>query len=246
MFDSLLSLSFPASFVAGVVTVFLPCTYPLCLGYLALIAGDTAKGNTLAVVRMTLWFFLGFAFVYTLLGSAVGLFGQFTATTVFLAGAQSFLIFFGGVFFIALGLVILQVLPLPSFLKGLHALPLPRWLKPDSWWGALLLGGIFAASWSPCIGPVLGGILLLAASSASVFEGGLLLFSFSFGIMVPLLVLSVLLSSLSSRLPRAERFVFFVRVAAGALFLLLGVLFLLGDVSFFGNFSVPSFFERYI
>ena len=86
-------------------------------------------------------------------------FGQFTATTVFLSEIQSALVIFGGVFFIILGLVLLQVVPLPSVLKGLHSIPFPHWLQPQSWWGALLLGGIFAASWSPCIGPVLGGII---------------------------------------------------------------------------------------
>ena len=70
----------------------------------------------------TLWFFLGFGLIYTILGSAAGFFGQFTATTVFLSEIQSALVIFGGVFFIILGLVLLQVVPLPSVLKGLHSI----------------------------------------------------------------------------------------------------------------------------
>ena len=246
MIESILSISFPAAFLAGVVTVFLPCTYPLCLGYLALIAGESSQGRRFRVLITTLWFFLGFGLIYTILGSAAGFFGQFTATTVFLSEIQSTLVIFGGVFFIILGLVLLQVVPLPSVLKGLHSIPFPHWLQPQSWWGALLLGGIFAASWSPCIGPVLGGILLLAASSSSVLLGGALLFSFAFGMMVPLLLLALLLSSLSLRVPRPERFVSVVRFIAGAVFILLGILFLIGDISFLGSIAPPLFLEYYI
>ena len=122
MIESILSISFPAAFLAGVVTVFLPCTYPLCLGYLALIAGESSQGRRLRVLITTLWFFLGFGLIYTILGSAAGFFGQFTATTVFLSEIQSALVIFGGVFFIILGLVLLQVVPLPSVLKGLHSI----------------------------------------------------------------------------------------------------------------------------
>ena len=246
MLESILSISFPAAFVAGVIMVFLPCTYPLCLGYLALIAGDTGRGKVGKVVFLTLWFFVGFAFVYTLLGSAAGIFGQFTATTLFLTELQHILLILGGIFFLAIGLVMLQIVPLPSFLKGVHSIPFPRWLTPHSWWGATLLGAIFAASWSPCIGPVLGGILLLAASSGSFWYGALLLFVFSLGIMTPLLILSVLLSALSSRISVSDRFLSSLRFLAGVLFILLGVAFLFADFSFLGSLAPPSFFEDYI
>ena len=235
-----------AVILAGTVTVFLPCTYPMLIGYIALIVGDAKSGNTLHALYITGWFFVGFSATYAFFGSLAGLFGQVSQTSLLFNESRQLLAVLGAVFFIAIGLVLLRALPLPQKLRGIRSIPLPKGLSFHSWWGALLVGGIFAAGWSPCIGPVLGGILILAGSSGSVAAGALLMFLFAVGMMLPLVVLTILYSKVSGYLQGVERYIPIMRFLGGALFILIGVSFLLEDFSFLGDIQPPAYFEKYI
>ena len=246
MIEAVSLISFVIVILAGIVTVFLPCTYPMVLGYIALIIGDEDSNNIPYALTTTAWFFIGFAVTYTVFGGVAGLFGQFSQTTLLFNNAKPVLVTIGAVFFILVGLVLLRAVPLPEKLLGNKSFPIPKLLPVHSWWGVTLIGAIFAAGWSPCVGPVLGGILTLAASSGSAITGMLLLFLFAAGMMIPLTIITLLYTQAAERLKKVNKFLPTMRVIGGLLFILLGIVFLVGDLSLFGQIKPPEFLEKFL
>lgn len=234
MIEHFSTVSFTTVAVGGLAAVFLPCNFPMLLGYIALLIGDD-RGKSLAhVLKKTFWFFIGFALTYAAFGSIAGLFGQFSATTRLFNEFRPLLMLGGGLLFIIVGLVLLRVIPLPSRLRKARSIPLPKSLSIHSGPGSAVVGMIFAAGWSPCIGPVLGGILVLAASSGSALTGALLLILFSFSMMLPFTVLAILYSRATRHLKFLEKAIPVMRVIAGVLFLILGLSFVLNDFTLLG------------
>lgn len=246
MLEPISLVSFAVALLAGVVTVFLPCTYPMLLGYIALIIGDEDSNNLSYVLTTTQWFFTGFAVTYTVLGGVAGLFGQFSRTALLVSGLKPIAVVVGAIFFILVGLILLRAVPLPEKLLGNKSFPIPQLLPVHSWWGITVIGAIFAAGWSPCVGPVLGSILVLAATSGSVISGMLLLFVFAVGIMVPLTIIALIYTRAAERLKKVDQFLPTMRVIGGSLFILLGIFFLIGDLSFFNSIGPPEFLEKFL
>ncbi|MCY4577107.1 MAG: cytochrome c biogenesis CcdA family protein [Candidatus Kaiserbacteria bacterium] len=246
MIEQLSIVSFAVTIFAGSITVFLPCTYPMVLGYIALIIGDEDSNNIPYTLTTTSWFFTGFAVAYAIFGGVAGLFGQFSQTAVWFNQAKPTLVIIGAIFFIIVGLVLLRAVPLPEKLLGNKSFPIPKMLPVHTWWGVTLIGVIFAAGWSPCIGPVLGGVLTLAASSGSVLTGMLLLCAFAVGIMIPLTILAVLYTKAAERLQEIPKFLPIMRSIGGLLFIALGIFFLFGDLSFFSKAGPPEFLQKFL
>lgn len=246
MIEQLSLISFAVTIFAGIITVFLPCTYPMVLGYIALIIGDEDSDNIPYTLTTTNWFFVGFAITYAIFGGIAGLFGQFSQTTILFNEIKPTLVIIGAVFFIIVGLVLLRAVPLPERLLNNKSFPIPKALSVHSWWGTTLIGAIFAAGWSPCIGPVLGGVLTLAASSGSTVTGMLLLVAFAAGIMLPLTILAIIYTKAADRLKEIPKFLPSMRIAGGILFIALGVFFLIGDLSFFSTVGPPEFLQRFL
>jgi cytochrome c-type biogenesis protein len=193
-----------ALFGAGVASFLAPCLVPLLPAYLGIIAGEAVEARDPArAVPATLLFVLGFALVFAGFGAAAGLLGS--ALTEVQTGVQRV----GGVVVAVMGLVLLGRV-------GLGRIGGP--LRP------VVVGVAFGAAWSPCVGPLLGAALTVAAGSGDAGRGALLLFAYALGIGVPFLVASLGLASsprLAERLrrvgPRVER-------VAGGLLVVLGVL----------------------
>lgn len=226
-------------FIAGVVTTLLPCTYPMVIGYVAMFLAD--KEN---IFKTTFWFFLGFTIVYVLFGLIATLFGQFSDTVIIFNSIKGYIPIIGGIFFVIIGLILLQKIPLPNFLKKIHSIRFPSWLKINKWWGAFILGAIFATAWSPCIGPVLGGVLLLAATKETIFLGAFLMFVFAIGIMVPMVIISILYLKATNLVKNTEKITRIASILGGFIFIVLGLTFLLG-----GNFAssyIPDFLLEFV
>ena len=218
----------------------------MVLGYIALIIGDEDSNNIPYTCTTTMWFFAGFAITYALFGGIAGLFGQFSQATALFNEIKPTIVLIGAIFFIIVGLILLRAVPLPERLLNNKSFPIPKALSVHSWWGTVLIGAIFAAGWSPCIGPVLGGILTLAASSGSTITGILLLVAFSVGIMLPLTILALLYTKAAERLEKIPKFLPSMRIIGGILFIALGVFFLIGDLSFFSKVGPPEFLQRFL
>jgi cytochrome c-type biogenesis protein len=205
-----------ALFGAGIASFLAPCLVPLLPAYLGIIAGEAVDARDPArAVPATLLFVLGFALVFAGLGAAAGLLGS--ALTDVQNGVQRV----GGVVVAVMGLALLGVIRGPLAREKRLVTRLPRTTGPLR---PVVVGVAFGAAWSPCVGPLLGAALAVAARSGQAARGAVLLFAYALGIGVPFLLASLGLAS-SPRLagwlrrigPRVER-------VAGGLLVVLGVL----------------------
>ncbi len=205
-----------ALFGAGVASFLAPCLVPLLPAYLGIIAGEAVEARDPArAVPATLLFVLGFALVFTAFGAAAGLLGS--SLTAVQDGVQRV----GGVAVALMGLVLLGVIRGPFARERRLIGRVGRMSGPLR---PVVVGVAFGAAWSPCVGPLLGAALTVAAATGDPGRGAVLLFSYAMGIGVPFVVASLGLASsprLAARLrrvgPRVER-------VAGGLLVVLGVL----------------------
>jgi len=178
---------FALAFVAGLLAFTSPCCLPLMPGYVSYVSGVAGDaGGSVAVRTRVVWsallFVSGFASVFTLLGAGASAAGSF------LLRNRIFFTRLAGVFVIIMGLVAIGVLR-TSLLYRERRVDLRRIRTGPA--GAIPLGMAFAIGWTPCIGPVLAGILTAAASVQSAMRGALLLFTFSVGMGIPFVLLAL-------------------------------------------------------
>lgn len=217
-----------SSFVAGILTFLAPCTLPLVPAYLGFISGvdqeklkdpETAKAARRKVFLNGLAFIGGFSVVFILLGMLAGLVGAA------LAPYQLWMTRIGGVLVILFGLFMLGFFKLPLFQSD-KSIPVPDWLtlgKPTS---SLFIGGTFAVGWTPCVGPILGSILLMAGTSGTVLQGGVMLAIFSLGLAIPFLLIAATFSKATAYIERVSTYLSWMSVIGGVFLILLGLLLL--------------------
>ena len=246
------------SFIAGILTFLAPCTLPLVPGYLGFISGVSAKelggGSPTRTARKKIFvngilYVIGFTAVFMFLGTIFGLIG--TALIDF----RIWLTRIGGIFVIFFGLYLMHVFNLPIFqssiLNSSRTGGLRRLLnqltpgKPSS---SFLFGASFALGWTPCVGPVLGTVLILASTSGTIGTGAFLLFIFSLGLALPFLLVALLYGHAAERIQKISKYLAVVEFVGGAFLLFIGIL-LLTDrlglwVSFFYNLLRGINYER--
>jgi cytochrome c-type biogenesis protein len=210
-------------FGAGVASFLAPCVVPLLPAYLGIIAGEAAprQGTEAGApsVRATAIFVLGFAVIFALLGAAAGLVGGS------LDGVQSVVQRVGGLLVIVMGLALLGVLrgPLATEHRLLEAVPrVAGPLRP------FVVGVVFGAAWTPCVGPLLGAALTIAAASGEALRGTLLLVAYALGIGVPFMLASLGLASSAAARQRLQRIGPVIQRVGGALLVVLGILLVSG------------------
>jgi cytochrome c-type biogenesis protein len=193
-----LSLTFIFSaFIAGLLTFLAPCTLPLVPAYLGFISGVSVrdlndKERSKFVKRKILWngvaFIFGFTLVFIFFGTLAGFLGQtLTPFRIWLTRIGGALVLLFGLFMMgALSFKMLRIekrMRVPSFITlG----------KPTS---SFAIGSAFAFGWTPCVGPILGSILLFASTSGTALTGAFLLAVFSIGLAVPFLLITFGISS---------------------------------------------------
>jgi cytochrome c-type biogenesis protein len=199
-----------ALFGAGVASFLAPCVVPLLPAYIAMVAGESKRA-----VTGTLLFIAGFTLVFAGLGVAAGALGS--SLTDFRTGLERV----GGVVVAAMGLVLLGVFS-DVFVRERRAIL----TVPKSFGAArpVVLGVAFGAAWSPCVGPLLGAALVVAASSSNPAKGGTLLGAYALGIGVPFLVASLGLASSEDFNKFLRRIAPPLQRVAGVLLVALGVL----------------------
>ena len=210
------SLSVIIAFGAGLLSFASPCVLPLVPAYLGHVAASPSNPgfSRRAVLLNSALFVLGFSAIFTILGASFGLIGGL------LAAYTSLLRRVAGVFLVLVGLSLVGVLKLPG---ANWRLP----LSPTASWGHLRsvgVGAAFAIGWTPCVGPILGGILALATTSETALEGAYLLASYSLGLGVPFLLAAAAMGSVSSFFKRWRPYYQTMSVAAGILIIAVGVL----------------------
>ena len=217
------ALSALVAFAGGLLSFLSPCVLPLVPSYLGFVTGFTIDEMTdrrkMAMVHATL-FVLGFSLVFVLLGASA------TALGRALNHYQEWVTRIGGVLILFFGLYLLGVIKL-GFLGQEQRTHLDR--KPVGYLGSVLVGIAFGAGWTPCIGPILGGILTLAASQGDFQQGMVLLGWYSLGLAVPFLAAAWAVESFLNVFQRYRKHMVWVQRISGALLLLVGLLMISGQ-----------------
>ena len=217
------ALGFVVAFTAGLLSFLSPCVLPLVPSYVGFITGMTlpeVTGRRRAAFTHALLFVAGFSLVFVLLGASA------TALGRALNHYQVWLQRLGGVLIILFGLLCLGVFKV-GLLTQERRLHLEH--KPVGYLGSALVGMAFAAGWTPCIGPVLGGILGLAATSSDVTRGMQLLAVYSAGLALPFLIAAVAVESFLDWFQRFRRFLPWVMRISGIVLIVVGVLLVTGE-----------------
>jgi cytochrome c-type biogenesis protein len=217
------TLGFLVAFAAGLLSFLSPCVLPLVPSYVGFLTGMTlpeVTGRRRVALTHALLFVSGFSLVFILLGASA------TALGRALNYYQVWLQRLGGALIILFGLLCLGVFS-PRLLSQERRLHLER--KPVGYLGSVLVGMAFAAGWTPCIGPVLGAILGLAATSTDVSRGMLLLAVYSAGLALPFLVAAVAVDSFLDWFQRFRRFLPWVMRISGVMLVFVGILLFTGE-----------------
>jgi cytochrome c-type biogenesis protein len=212
--------TFALAFVAGLLSFLSPCVLPLIPSYVGFLTGlsleeiDARRGTALV---HALWFVAGFSIIFVALGATASVLG------VMLLHSQVWIGRIGGAIVILFGLYLLGVLR-PAFLLRERKLQLAH--KPLGYFGSAFVGVTFGAAWTPCIGPILGAILTLAAAQGSVAQGSALLAVYSLGLAIPFVITAFALDRFLSWFQRFRPYIVWVERVAGVLLIVLGLLLL--------------------
>ena len=218
------------AFTAGVLSFLSPCVLPLVPVYLASLCGPEilepkANRGRVPIFFHSLSFVVGFSVVFIIMGVGAGLAGFAISSNIILIRKIA------GCLLIIFGVFILASLKLPwlNYEKRL-ALSLGN---TTGYLRSLLTGGIFSLAWTPCVGPILGGILTLALSSETVWHGAYLLAVYSLGLGLPFLIIGAAFDSITPLLRHIRGYSTPIYIAGGLLLIAVGVLILTNNLTWF-------------
>ena len=223
-------ISLPLAFLAGVLSFLSPCVLPLIPSYVSFITGISFKDLTVGTDRKkihyltitnSIAFILGFSTVFIALGVSSSAVGSFFFQYM------DMIRIIGGVLVIIFGLFIAGILKL-DFLMIQKKISLSG--KPAGYIGTFVVGMTFAAGWSPCIGPILGTILVYAGSKGSALYGFQLLAAYSLGLAVPFFLSALAINVFLSYSPKLAKFMRAIMLISGLLLIIFGILLLTDQI----------------
>ena len=218
-------LGITISFTAGVLSFLSPCVLPLIPSYVSFITGlsleDIQRSRRTTLIH-SLLFVAGFTLVFLVLGATATLLGQL------LIRHRDWVGRIGGVLVIVLGLYLLGVFNIGAFARERRVYIAN---KPLGYAGTMLVGMAFAAGWTPCIGPILGGVLTYTASSADLNRGLVLLLAYSLGLAVPFLLAALMIDRFMDLFQRYRGALVWMSRASGVLLIAVGLLMITGSMT---------------
>jgi len=216
------TVSYQAALIAGLLSFFSPCILPLIPAYFTFITGlsldeltqDTGKIRQ-KVIAATLAYVCGFSTVFILLGASASFMGGIIARYSWIVR------YVGGGIILVFGCHLLGVINIRrlNFERRIHLNE-----KPMHIMGTFVIGMAFGAGWSPCIGPMLGSILIIAGSQETVMQGIVLLSIYSAGLALPFILISFFINRIIDIMKRATQFLGYVNKVAGIMLILMGIL----------------------
>lgn len=215
-------ITFSAVFLAGLLSFLSPCVLPLVPAYFSFITGlslDELTASTREtrqkVILSTLFYVAGFSFIFILFGASASFLGG-------LAAQYSWVVrYLGGAMIILFGLHLLGIINIRgfNFEKRMHLKEKPMHLM-----GTFVIGMAFGAGWSPCIGPILGSVLIVAGNQDTLMKGVLLLAVYSSGLALPFIVLSFCIHSLLGLIKQVRKVIGIINKISGILLIIIGLL----------------------
>jgi cytochrome c-type biogenesis protein len=217
------------AFLGGILSFLSPCVLPLIPSYVSFITGisfedfktgDQARIRKLTIINSTA-FIIGFSTVFILLGISSSYVGKLMAVY------YDHIRIVGGIIVIVLGLYVMGVLKL-NFLASEKRVHLKS--KPRGYFGSYIVGLTFGAGWTPCIGPILGSILLIASTTGSAWQGFILLLIYSMGLAIPFMATSLMINTFISKFAAIQKYMKVIMVISGLLLIGFGVILLTDKV----------------
>ncbi|MBF0467918.1 MAG: sulfite exporter TauE/SafE family protein [Desulfamplus sp.] len=217
------TVSYNAALFAGLLSFFSPCILPLIPAYFSFITGlsidemtkEDDRNTKQKVILATLAYVGGFSFVFILMGASASFMGNF------LSSFSWIIRYIGGLVVILFGFHLLGIINIKNlnFEKRIHIGEKPMHLI-----GTFFIGMAFGAGWSPCIGPLLGSILIVAGSQDTISQGIVLLVLYSTGLALPFILISFFINRIFEIMTRAKKIIVYVNNISGILLILLGIL----------------------
>lgn len=228
------NLTLLVAFGAGVLSFVSPCVLPLVPAYIGRLAGlslDKEGVGRAETLSHAIAFVLGFTVIFVALGASVGTLGGIAQDVL---KSVAFRVT-AGIVLVVLGLHMAGVLRIPALYRDtrLQVRLDPRYGLAASFG----IGVIFAAGWTPCIGPILGSILYVAGTQGTALQGALLLTAYSFGLGVPFLLVGYAFEPASRLIRRLNRHAHAVELASGALMVVMGFVVMFNVMTFIAAYA---------
>jgi cytochrome c-type biogenesis protein len=224
-------ISILLTFLAGIGSFFSPCILPLIPVYLSFITGlsvnelkstEESSKDTRKVLKEVILFIIGFSIVFVALGASA------SSITTLLVKSKKILRIIGGIIIIIFGLHITGLLKI-KFLEYEKKIHLET--KPIlGGLGSLVVGMTFAIGWTPCIGPILGAILTLAATRTTLLQGVILLSVYSLGLSLPFLITGLAVNQVLKLFTKIKKYLNIITIATGIMLIITGILVLSGRI----------------
>jgi len=224
------------AFLAGLISFLSPCVLPLIPGYISYISGTSfdklvEKKNNLVVIK-TIFFTLGFSFVFIALGSTASFIGKLFLTN------SNILRIIAGIIIIFFSLQLIGIINLKFMNKDIR-------IFTDQYSNnlafPLLVGAAFGFGWTPCIGPILGSIIALASIEENISKGIMLLSFYSLGLAIPFIISGVLIDKFLFFSKSFRKYISTITKGGGVILLLTGVAILTGQLQVLGFFILEYF-----
>ena len=231
-----MNTSLSIAFLAGLISFLSPCVLPLIPGYISYISGTSLeklveRKNNLVFVK-TIFFTLGFSLVFIVLGSSASYLGK-----IFLNNSQILRII-AGLIIILFSMQIIGIINFKFMNKDIR-------IFTDQYSNnlafPLLVGAAFGFGWTPCIGPILGSILVLATIETSLNKGILLLSFYSLGLAIPFIISGILINKFIFFSKNLRKYILTITKVGGGVLLLTGIAILTNQLQVFGFFLLEYF-----
>ncbi|MCB4792142.1 MAG: cytochrome c biogenesis protein CcdA [Elusimicrobia bacterium] len=237
--DNLNNFPVIASFLAGVASFVSPCILPMIPAYITFITGaslDELKSGNVSLRNTflnALFFVLGFSFIFILLGASATYLGNLIGTN------KKIIQWAGGIIIIIFGFHIMGILKL-NMLYYEKRMEMKRFSL--GYLGAFFIGIAFAIGWTPCIGPILSSILILASTQNTLNQGMMLLTIYSIGLGIPFLITAVFINKTLQFFTAIKRYFRIIEVISGLILIAIGFLILTNNFKFF-TVLIQKFFS---
>ena len=233
------AVGYPAAFAAGIISFISPCILPIVPAYLSFLAGvsfeelsSTGIASRRRILLAAAAFCAGFITVFVLLGASASFLGQL------LADQAQTIARISGVLIIVIGLHYVGAFRFPWLDRDVRFHPLMKHSGPI---GAYVIGLAFAFGWTPCVGPILATILVIAGNSHDLLRGILLLTSYGLGIAVPFMIAALAFGTFSKLFNVIKRYMRVIEVVSGVLLIATGALISLGSISTVSGWLLRTF-----
>ena len=217
------TVSYPAAFIAGLLSFLSPCVLPLIPAYFTFITGfsleELTQGRNTAIRKnvflSTFFFVLGFSLVFIAMGASASYLGSLMVTY------KSWIRIIGGILIILFGIHLTGIIRIRGF-DYEKRISIEK--KPVHFFGTLIIGMAFGAGWSPCVGPLLGSILIIAGSQGTVWKGVVLLGVYSAGLAIPFIFISICIHCILLFIGKLSKVLKYVNIVSGIILIIVGLI----------------------